>query len=131
MSTIEIFEPALCCNTGICGPEVDQSLVEISADLDWVTRQGGTVTRHNLAGDPMAFAADDTARRFLELTGSEGLPLVLVDGVTVLTGRYPTRRELARWAGLPDTTQSVVTPPAGGQLLEVSSEDCCGPDGRC
>lgn len=131
MSTVEIFEPALCCTTGICGPDVDQALVEVSADLDWAAKRGGRIARHNLANDPMAFATNDTARRFLELSGSEGLPLVLVDGATALTGRYPTRGELARWAGLPETEIPVVSLPGGVPLLDLSAGDCCGPDGTC
>lgn len=34
-ASIEIFEPALCCSTGVCGPEVDESLVRFAADVDW------------------------------------------------------------------------------------------------
>lgn len=34
MSRVEVFEPALCCATGICGEDVDQQLVAFSADLD-------------------------------------------------------------------------------------------------
>ncbi len=56
MTTIEVFEPALCCNTGVCGDDVDQALVTFSADLDWATANGGRVVRHNLANDPLAFA---------------------------------------------------------------------------
>ena len=52
MSTIEVFEPALCCNTGVCGDDVDQALITFTADLDWVASNGGTITRHNLANDP-------------------------------------------------------------------------------
>ena len=33
MPTIHVFEPALCCNTGVCGPDVDQALVDFTADL--------------------------------------------------------------------------------------------------
>ena len=33
MPEIRVFEPALCCNTGVCGPDVDQALVDFSADL--------------------------------------------------------------------------------------------------
>lgn len=129
MSTVEIFEPALCCNTGICGPDLDQTLVEFSADLDWINGRGGSVTRHNLAGDPMAFATNDTVRKFLELAGSDSLPLVLVDGVTVLTGRYPTRTQLANWSGV--TGSDTSTAPSGVRLLDLSAAPSCDPDSGC
>ena len=98
MSTIEVFEPALCCNTGVCGDDVDQALVTFSADLDWVRSQGGDIARFNLASEPLAFAEREPVTAFLQVAGSEGLPLVLVDEVTVLTSstRFPARaREMA------------------------------------
>lgn len=130
MPNIAVFEPALCCNTGVCGEDVDQDLVTFTADMAWLLEQGATVTRHNLANDPLAFAHNDAVRSFLEIAGSAGLPLVLVDGVTVATGRYPTRAELAHWAGL-DAAASV---PAGAITLglsETSSDSCCGGSGCC
>ncbi|WP_405177903.1 arsenite efflux transporter metallochaperone ArsD [Nocardia sp. NBC_01377] len=133
MPTVEIFEPALCCNTGVCGPDLDQALVEFSADMDWARRQGAAVIRYNLAGDPMAFATSDTARKFLEVAGSEGLPLVVVDGVTALTGRYPTRAQIAGWAGLAavESASEAVVAPAGIALLGLSETEGCQPDSGC
>ena len=89
MPTIAVFEPALCCNTGVCGEDVDQNLVTFTADMAWLLEQGASITRHNLANDPLAFAHNEAVRSFLEIAGSAGLPLVSVDGVTVVTGRYP------------------------------------------
>ncbi|MHA6522899.1 arsenite efflux transporter metallochaperone ArsD [Tessaracoccus sp. G1721] len=100
MVSIRVFEPALCCNTGVCGEDVDQSLVGFTADLDFLQRQGVDISRHNLASDPTAFVENPAVMAFLRVAGSEGLPLVLVDGVTVFTGGYPTRETLARYAGL-------------------------------
>ncbi len=99
MPEIHVYEPALCCNTGVCGPDLDQAPVTFTADLDHVVQAGSAAQRHNLANDPQAFAQDETVRSFLQVAGSEGLPLTTVDGVTVLTGRYPTREELLRYAG--------------------------------
>ena len=130
MPTIAVYEPALCCNTGVCGEDVDQNLVTFTADLAWLLEQGVTITRHNLANDPMAFAHDDAVKSFLEIAGSAGLPLVLVDGVTVATGRYPTRAELARWACL----DSPAAAPAGVITLGLSASgdsSCCGDSGCC
>ena len=100
MSKIEVFEPALCCATGVCGEDVDQELVTFSADMDFVRSRGGDIARYNLASEPQAFAANEAVKAFLHVSGSAGLPLVLVDGVTAMTGRYPDRAQLATWAGL-------------------------------
>lgn len=100
MNAIQIFDPAMCCNTGVCGVDVDQQLVSFSADLDWAKAQGVEVERYNLAQQPMAFAENATVKAFLERSGAEGLPLILVKGEIALTGRYPQRAEIARWAGI-------------------------------
>lgn len=126
MPTIKVFEGPLCCNTGVCGPDPAQALVDFTADARWVADQGVRLTRANLAQDPAAFAADALARAFLQTAGADALPLVTVDGMTVLTGRYPTRTELARYAGLAADTS---TPAAccGGETAEVG---CCAPAAR-
>lgn len=100
MTTIKIYDPAMCCSSGVCGVDVDQQLVTFSADVDWVKAQGKQIERFNLAQQPMAFAENAAVKGFLERSGQEGLPLVLVDGEIALTGRYPRRAELARWAGI-------------------------------
>jgi arsenite-transporting ATPase len=132
MPVVRVFEPALCCNTGVCGEDVDQALVTFTADLTALAEQGADVARRNLANDPMAFANDQTVRAFLQVAGSEGLPLTTVDGVTVMTGTYPSREQLARFAGI-DTAPAA---PAGATLLQVADEAtdsacACGPSGCC
>lgn len=130
MSTIEIFEPALCCNTGVCGDDVDQGLVTFSADMDWVRSQGGDIARFNLASEPLAFAEREPVKAFLQVSGSEGLPLVLVDGVTAQTGRYPDRTQLAKWAGIGTDTPDAGA-PAGITMLGLTGTtdagSCCSP----
>ena len=122
---VRVFEPALCCNTGVCGPELDEELVRFTADLDHLQRQGADIERHNLRNDPSAFAANQVVADFLRVAGSAGLPLTTVDGVTVVTGRYPDRDELSRFTG--------ITAPAGlpAGVTDVglsSTANACGPD---
>lgn len=124
MTRIEVFEPALCCNTGVCGDDVDQALVTFTADMDWINSQGGDIARFNLANAPMDFAEREPVKAFLQLSGSEGLPLVLVDGVTAVTGRYPDRAQLAKWAGIADEPAAA---PAGIQMLGLTDTTDAGP----
>ncbi|TFC50738.1 MULTISPECIES: arsenite efflux transporter metallochaperone ArsD [unclassified Cryobacterium] len=129
MTSIQIFEPGLCCGTGICGVDVDQQLVTVSADIDWATSAGGSVRRFNLAQEPLAFAENETMRSFLHTVGQEGLPVTMVDGATVLTGRYPSRPELAKWAGLgapaAEDRPSLLSAAQPG----ASADGCCGGGG--
>jgi hypothetical protein len=129
MPEIHVYEPALCCTTGVCGPELDQDLVHFTADVSHVTEAGGQVARHNLASDPHAFVNDDTVRNFMHLAGSDGLPLTAVDGVTVLTGRYPTRAQLRRFAGLPDTEHEATLVPVPGTEAPPRSLNLIGSTG--
>lgn len=103
MKIIQVYEPALCCSTGVCGVEVDQTLVTFTADVNWAKQNGIGVERFNLAQQPMAFAENALVREFLERTGQEALPLTIVEGDIFLAGTYPSRADLARWSGIPLT----------------------------
>jgi hypothetical protein len=119
MTTIAVFDPALCCSTGVCGIDVDQALVAFSADVDWARQKGAHIERFNLGQQPVAFAENAMVKAFLARSGAEALPLTLVDGEVAMAGRYPSRADLARWAGLQGVTE-----------LNVKST-CCGGSSRC
>lgn len=107
MPHVTVFDPAMCCSTGVCGPSVDPKIVAFAADLDWLASRGVTVVRHNLAQAPAAFLADPDAKATIETRGEEGLPLVKVDGVVRSSGVFPARSELAAWAGLEGAQESL------------------------
>lgn len=117
MKSIQVFDPAMCCNTGVCGVDVDQQLINFAADVDWAKQNGAQIQRFNLAQQPMDFANNRVVKGFLERSGQEALPLILVDGEFALAGRYPSRAELARWAGITLPTNELK--PASG------SSKCC------
>lgn len=121
MSLIQVYDPALCCSTGVCGTEVDQNLVNFSADVDWAKQQGARIERFNLAQQPMAFAENPVVKGLLERSGQEALPLILVDGEFALAGRYPGRKELARWAKI---SVAETTPEAPAKSC-CSGSKCC------
>ena len=123
MTAVRVYDPAMCCSTGVCGPSVDPQLARFSADLDWLQSQGVSVERFNLAQQPAAFAEDQAVRSALETTGEAGLPVVKVNGEIKSTGVYPSRAELAKWAG--------VGGPAAGKpastriMLKGTARGCC------
>ncbi len=100
MKTIEIFDPPMCCSTGVCGPSVDPVLPRFVADLHWLANQGVSVTRYNLAQEPQAFAANAVVKAALTSNGNECLPLILVNGQIASQGVYPDRKQLAELTGL-------------------------------
>jgi hypothetical protein len=124
MKTLQVFDPALCCSTGVCGTEIDQALVDFSADVDWLKHAGGQIERFNLAQQPMAFAENAVVKAFLERSGAEGLPLILLDGAIAMAGRYPTRKELARFAGISSSLSEIT-------VSEVKSGGCGCSGSKC
>lgn len=94
--TLQIFDPPMCCSTGVCGPSVDPVLVRFSADLKRLQENGVSVERYNLAQDPGAFAKNDAVSKALAEEGQGCLPLVLVNGKIVSRCSYPTCEDLDR-----------------------------------
>ncbi len=105
----EVFDPAMCCSTGVCGPEVGPKLVHFAADLDWLKSQHVDVRRYNLAHQPAEFARQTAIKDLLTSSGTKALPAIVVNGVLASQGRYPSRTDLAAMAG-----------------VEVTSSACCG-----
>jgi AhpD family alkylhydroperoxidase len=120
MTTVRVFDPAMCCSTGICGPSVDPQLVRFAADLDWLKNQGVSVERFNLSQQPAAFAEDVAAKTALETKGEAGLPVVKVNGEVKSSGVYPSRDELAAWAGVAAPAPSIFT-EAVAELVAIGA----------
>ncbi|CFQ45534.1 arsenical resistance operon trans-acting repressor [Yersinia aleksiciae] len=119
IKTLTVFDPAMCCSTGVCGTDIDQVLVDFSADVQWLKQRGIQVDRYNLAQQPMSFVQNVKAKAFLEASGAEGLPLLLLDEEMVMAGRYPKRADLARWFGIPL------------EKVGLTSKSCCGSNTSC
>ncbi len=97
---LEVFDPPMCCSSGVCGPNVDPKLVQFSAVLDWLRAQGIQVDRYNPSHQYDAFAGNATVVRAITEYGLNCLPLILVNGSIVSRGEYPAREALAAKAGL-------------------------------
>jgi hypothetical protein len=100
MHKIEVFDPPMCCPTGVCGPEVDPKLVKFAADLEWLKGRGVEVERYNLAQQPDKFASSKTVADAMVLAGDLCLPLILANGKIISRNTYPKRADLARFAGI-------------------------------
>ena len=118
---IELFEPAMCCQTGLCGPAVDQQLIDVREDLRWAESQGADVARHNLSSAPDAFVANSKVTGLIAAFGEQALPVLVVDGDIVMHGQYPTRGELVGLMAKTDGSAADRAKSAGGCS--------CGPDG--
>lgn len=118
--TLQVFDPAMCCSTGLCGPDVDSKLVQFAADFDWLKSRGVIVQRHNLSQKPAAFVENAAVRAALKDQGEAALPALLVNGQLAIAGRYPDRAELATLFKLKPTATN--TP---------AKSPCCGESSCC
>ena len=109
MVKLQVFDPAMCCSTGVCGPSVDPALPRFAADLEWVKSKNVAVERYNLAQEVGAFTGNPVVKSTLNREGTKCLPLLLADGVIVAQGAYPTREELAHFAGVKYEPGPVIT----------------------
>ena len=102
---ITILDPALCCNTGVCGPDVDDALVQTAANVKWLKSLGYDVNRHNISNDGAAFKDYPIAVEKLKAEGVDSLPFILINDKMVKTGEYPTKEEWMQLVGaVPATT---------------------------
>lgn len=100
MKTIEIFDPAMCCPTGLCGTNIDPNLMRIAVVIDHLKKRGIEVKRHNLRDEPQVYVDNAKVNELLQSRGVEVLPITLVDGEVAVSGSYPTTKQMAEWSGV-------------------------------
>ncbi len=127
MAKLQVFDPPMCCPTGVCGPEVDPALVRFASDLEGLRSSGVEVERFNLAQQPAAFVENPVVSEAIR-GRDDGLPLILVDGKIVAQGSYPSREVLAELAGLGAArslyTEQVQELVAIGAAIAANCEPC-------
>lgn len=117
MPTLKVFDPPMCCSTGVCGVNVDPRLTQLVSDLSYLKKQGVSVERYNLKDNVKTFTENP---QVLTEMGPENefLPIFMWDGKILCKGAYPTRDQLAKWVK--------VSPPAAGD-----SGTCCSGSKCC
>ena len=119
-SKLEVFDPAMCCSTGICGPSVDPKLVQFAADLKWLELKGVQVARFNLTQNPAAFVENQQVNEALAGKGESVLPLIMVDEQVIASGGYPNRSQLATAVGL-NSVETTLFSPAVAELVAIGA----------
>lgn len=100
MKKIEIFDPAMCCPTGLCGTNISTELMRIAVVIETLKKQGIMVTRHNLRDEPQVYVTNQVVNDYLQKYGAEALPITLVDGEVAVSKTYPTTRQMSEWSGV-------------------------------
>ena len=132
MKKLEIFEPAMCCSTGLCGVGVDTELLRISTVTNTMEKNGIKVERFNLSSSPMEFVTNKVVNDFINAKGVEELPLTVVDGEIVITGRYPQNEEFVKLLNIPVSflgeqpkLVKATFKKSGGCGCDCSGGNCC------
>lgn len=121
MKKMIIFDPAMCCSTGVCGPSVNPELLRISTILNNLNSRGILIERYNLTSNPQIFVDNKTINEILMKQGVDVLPVTMVDGKVVKKGSYPTNEEICNLLGIsPDLLKA-----------EVNKSNGCNCKGGC
>ena len=91
---IEIFDPPMCCPTGLCGPTLDQTLLDVNEMILNLQAEGIRVARYQMASDPQAFLNNADVMRLVRERQMDALPIIVVQGKVIKVGEYPTQTEI-------------------------------------
>lgn len=125
MIKLEVFDPPMCCATGICGNNVDPKLVTFASDLEWLKKQGIDVVRHGLSFEPAEFVKNEAVKTTLQKEGNDSLPIVVADNQLVYKGIYPSREQLAKACNIAWKDEFTTE-----KTTKIETE-VCGPDCDC
>lgn len=123
MNELTIYDPAMCCDTGVCGVDADTVLITFSSDVEWLRKNGVSVKRFNLAQEPIEFISNLMVKSEINEHGESCLPLLVLDGKVISRGVYPDRQQLQSWTGLDQA--------ASNDVKEESSVNNCCSGGKC
>jgi hypothetical protein len=93
-TTVEFFDPPMCCPTGLCGPTLDQSLLDVSDMILTLETEGLKVERYQMTSHPQAFLGNPDVMRLVREKQMAALPISVVRGQVVKVGAYPTLNEV-------------------------------------
>lgn len=94
---IEIFDPPMCCSSGICGPTLDPVLIQVNATIQKLKKDYADqiiVERHMFGQNIAAFQSNPTVMELIKSQGTQVLPLTTVNGQIIKTQGYPNIIEL-------------------------------------
>jgi hypothetical protein len=93
-AAVEFFDPPMCCPTGLCGPTLDQTLLDVNEMILALQAEGLAVARYQMTGQPQAFLSNPDVMRLVREQQMAALPITVVRGQVVKVGAYPTLPEI-------------------------------------
>lgn len=121
MKKIRIYEPAMCCSTGVCGVSVDPELLRMSSLVEKLDKKGIDIKRFNLNSAPQEFVENKKVNEILNEKGEDILPLTMVDDEIIKSGAYPSNEEF----------EEILSIKIDEKNEEDESSGCCSSDSGC
>lgn len=102
MDKITLYEPPMCCSTGVCGPSVDENLIRITSLFQQIRKiKGKQLIRYNLSSNPDSFVRNQAVTQLIQEKGVDCLPVTVLNGTEIVKiEEYPTSKELSEWIDL-------------------------------
>ena len=91
---IEIFDPPMCCPTGMCGPTIDQTLLDVSEMIAKLQSVGLQVERYQMSTHPNVFIGNAAVMKLIREKQMAALPITIVRGKVIAEGNYPKLAEI-------------------------------------
>jgi len=94
---IEIFDPPMCCPSGLCGPSIDPALLDINEAILKIKNDFAgkvTIERYLLTQQGPKFMENPHVLALLKSHGVEILPITTVNGEVLKQKAYPSYDEL-------------------------------------
>lgn len=91
---VEFFDPPLCCPTGLCGPTLDQTLLDVNEIILTLQGEKLRVERYQMTSQPNAFLSNAEVMKLIREKQLEILPITVVRGRIIKTAAYPTLDEV-------------------------------------
>jgi len=98
--TLKIYDPAMCCPTGVCGTDIDTTLLQLANFLSSLNKESFEVHRYGLSTQPQEYVLNKTVNTLLQEQGVACLPLFFLDEQLILSGAYPSVPTLSAKMGL-------------------------------
>ncbi len=91
---VEFFDPPMCCSTGLCGPTLDQTLLNVNEMIMSLQHEKLRVERYQMASNPNAFLGNTEVMKLVREKEMTALPITVVRGKVIKVGTYPTSDEI-------------------------------------
>lgn len=91
---VELFDPPMCCPTGLCGPALDQMLLDVSEMVMALQRENRRVERYQMTSHPSAFLSNAEVMKLVREKQMAALPITVIHGKVIKVGAYPSADEI-------------------------------------